>query len=108
VRVTAIKTEGGLLQREVLERVAAEDTDLPGMEQQAYHLAPHERLGEAINRSWNRLLGLWEACSDALKGRGEKDAATGLTRDRWLLPLFDELGYGRLQRSTAVEIERWR
>lgn len=102
---TAIKTEGGLLPREVLERVAAEDTDLPGMEQQAYHLPPNERLGEAINRSWNRLLGLWEAYSDALKGRGENDAATGLTRDRWLLPLFDELGYGRLQRSTAVDIE---
>jgi hypothetical protein len=105
VPITAIKTEGGLLPREVLARVAAEDADLPGMEQQAYHLPPNERLGEAINRSWNRLLGLWEAYSEALNGRPENDAATGLTRDRWLLPLFDELGYGRLQRSTAVEIE---
>jgi hypothetical protein len=102
---TAIKTEGGLLPREVLERVAAEDTELRGMEQQAYHLPSNERLGEAINRSWNRLLGLWRAYSDALEERGDNDAATGLTRDRWLLPLFDELGYGRLQRSTAVEIE---
>lgn len=102
---TAIRTEGGLLPREILERVAAQDPELPGLAQEHFHLPPNERLGEAINRSWNRLLGLWEAFSEALEARGENDAATGLTRDRWLLPLFDELGYGRLQRSTAVEIE---
>lgn len=31
---------------------------------------------------------------------------TGLTRDRSLLPLYDELGYGRLQRHAAFEIDR--
>jgi hypothetical protein len=103
---TAIKTEGGLLPREVLERIAAGDPDLPGTGQDTYHIPPNERIGERINRAWNRLLGLWEAYSHDLKARGEGDAATGLTRDRWLLPLFDELGFGRLQRSTAIQIER--
>jgi hypothetical protein len=103
---TAIKTEGGLLPREVLERIAAGDPDLPGTGQDTYHIPPNERIGERINRAWNRLLGLWEAYSHDLKVRGEGDAATGLTRDRWLLPLFDELGFGRLQRSTAIQIER--
>jgi hypothetical protein len=103
---TAIKTEGGLLPREVLERIAAGDPDLPGTGQDTYHIPPNERIGERINRAWNRLLGLWEAYSHDLKARGEGDAATGLTRDRWLLPLFDEFGFGRLQRSTAIQIER--
>jgi Eco57I restriction-modification methylase len=102
---TAIKTEGGLLPRETLQRVANEDGSLPGMRPKDYHLAPNERLGEAINRAWNRLLGFWETFSDELGKRAEGDAATGLTRDRWLLPLFEELGYGRLQRSAAVEID---
>lgn len=102
---TAIRTEGGLVPREMLERISAGDPDLPGSRQQDYHLPPRERLGEAINRSWNRLLGLWESYSEALEKRREDDPAVGLTRDRWLLPLFDELGYGRLQRSTAVDIE---
>jgi hypothetical protein len=29
----------------------------------------------------------------------------GLTRDRWLLHLFAELGYGRVQRHAAFEID---
>ena len=33
------------------------------------------------------------------------DPATGLTRDRWLLILFAELGYGRLPPANAVEID---
>jgi hypothetical protein len=102
---TTVKTQGGLLPPEVLERIAAGDSTLPGADRATYHLAEHERLGEAINRSWNRLLGLWTAFRDALEQRPASDLAVGLTRDRWLLPLFDELGYGRLIRSAAVEIE---
>ena len=35
----------------------------------------------------------------------EKDLGTGVTRERWLLPLFQELGYGRLLVTKAVEID---
>lgn len=35
----------------------------------------------------------------------EHDLGTTLTRERWLLPLFRELDYGRLQTATAVEID---
>ena len=42
---------------------------------------------------------------EAVEKEPETSVATGLTRDRWLLPLFQELGYGRLPRSTAIEIE---
>jgi hypothetical protein len=34
----------------------------------------------------------------------EKDAGTTLTRERWLLPLFNELGYGRLQPKPVIVI----
>jgi hypothetical protein len=46
---------------------------------------------------------LWARFRKELEGLHEGDAATGLTRDRWLLPLFDELGYGRIQRHQAFE-----
>src|SRR3546814_9945543 len=59
-----IRTEGGLLSRALLERVAAGDKTLAGMAPEAYHLAPNEKLGEAITRSWNRLVGAWEAFSE--------------------------------------------
>ncbi len=101
----AVKTEGLLLPRELLARVAALDAKLPGTRPEDYHLPPGERINETINRSWNHLSGVWKRFSQEVAGQPTGDAATGSTRDRWLLPLFQELGYGRLQREKAVEIE---
>jgi hypothetical protein len=99
-----VTTEGGLLPSEVLARIAAGDRTLPGLRPEDYHLASGERLGEMINRSWNRLVGAWMGFREALSRQPSGDAATGLTRERWLLVLFSELGYGRLQLAEPVTI----
>ncbi|HEY9557355.1 MAG TPA: hypothetical protein VIR58_11515, partial [Acidimicrobiales bacterium] len=100
-----IRTEGGLLSRALLERVAAGDKTLAGMAPEAYHLAPNEKLGEAITRSWNRLVGAWEAFSEIVTNLpADEKTATTITRQRWSLLLFQELGYGQLQTAKAVEI----
>lgn len=70
-----------------------------------YHLAEGERLNEAITRSWNRLATLWVHFQDAVAKLPEQDLRTTLTRERWLLPLFQELGYGRLQTTRALEVK---
>ncbi|QFG03958.1 Eco57I restriction-modification methylase domain-containing protein [Tepidiforma bonchosmolovskayae] len=106
---STIRTEGGILPPDLLARIAANDQSLGGLEPGDYHLSPGDRLGEAITRSWNRLVGTWRAFKDELErqqgqpGRGE--SVTTLTRERWLLPLFSELGYGRLPTSRAIEID---
>ena len=94
---TTVKTEGGILPAGLLQRIA-EGRDLEGLRpEDDYHLFPGERLNEAINRAWNRCLGAWRAF-DAQRARlPESDRGTTLTRERWLLVLFQELGYGRLQ-----------
>ncbi len=102
---SAVRTEGGILPAELLERLAAGDKDIPGLAPEDYHLGPHERLGEAVNRSWSRLLGAWASFRDASDRLPEGNPATRLTRERWLLPLFQELGYGRLLRSKALEVD---
>ena len=102
---TTIHTEGALLPVDLLQRISENNKNLEGLNPESYHLAPGEKLNEAINRSWNRLSGLWGAFQAARGRLGSTDAGTTLTRERWLLPLFQELGFGRLSTSKAIEIE---
>ncbi len=102
---TAIQTEGGLLPPALLQRVSEGDKELAGLSPEAYHLAPGERLNEAINRSWNRLTGAWETFNERLAGAASGDATAQLTRQSWLLPLYQELGYGQLQPAKGFDVE---
>lgn len=102
---TTLRVEGAILPPDLLQRVADGDKTLEGLTPEAYHLDKGEKLNEAINRAWNRLLGAWLAFRDAAAKLPEGDVGTTVTRERWLLPLFDELGYGRLQTTKAIEIE---
>jgi len=102
---STIRTEGGLLPAEFLQRVAQGDKGIDGLTPEAYHLAGNLKLNEAINRSWNVLLGAWEKFKTESEKVAPLDTGTSVTREAWLLPLFQELGYGRLQTSKAVEIE---
>ena len=103
-RFQTVKTEGGLLPADLLARIAAGDPAVGGLAPEAYHLAKSERLNEAANRAWNRLQGAWEGFKAGMAKLPESDAGTSLTRERWLLILFQELGYGRLQAAKAVEV----
>ena len=100
-----VRTEGGLLPADLLARVRSLDRKLAGLDEPAYGLAKGERFGEATSRSWNKLLGAWTNFSEELSKLPEPDPATTITRERFLLPLFDELGYGRLTPAKAIELE---
>ncbi|MDI6817043.1 MAG: S24 family peptidase [Actinomycetota bacterium] len=102
---TSIKTEGAILPTDLLQRIAQGDRTLDGLTPGDYHLAPGEKLNEAINRSWNRCLGAWANFRGAVAKLKENEPATTPTRERWLLPLFQELGYGRLLTAKAIHIE---
>ncbi len=103
---TTIKTEGNLLPIDLLHRIAEGDSGLKGLTPDSYHLTKSERLNEVINRAWNRCEGVWRSFQSDAASLPETDAGTTLTRERWLLPLFQELEYGRLLTSKAQEIER--
>src|SRR4051812_9555647 len=102
---TTIRTEGGLLPADLLARVASQDRDVPRVRPADYHLVQGELLGEWITRSWNRLTVARKLFSTTLAVLPADDAGTTLTRERWLLPLFEELGYGRLQTSRAEAVD---
>src|SRR5207249_3596562 len=64
-----------------------------------------ETIGQVVNRAWNSLVGTWWSFQSALQKLPDSDPATSLTREQWLLPLFEVLGFGRLVPTKAIEIE---
>lgn len=101
----AIKTEGGLLPHDLLQRIAARDPKLPGLKDADYGILDHERESEVVNRSWTRLLAAWVGFRTALEKESPTATATTATRDRWLLPLFQELSFGRLSKRQAFDLD---
>lgn len=100
-----VRTEGAILPAELLQRIVGGDATLEGLKSTDYHLSPGERLGEAATRSWNRLIGVWQTYREIVDNLPEETIGTTETRERWLLPLFQELGYGRLQTQRSIEID---
>ena len=68
---------------------------MPGQTAQDYQLTPGMAINAAVARAWDAALGAHRAWKTALARLPETDPATALTRDKWLLPLLYELGYGR-------------
>ncbi len=101
---STIRTEGAMLPSDILVRVASGDKSLGGLGESSYHLAPGEKIGEATNRAWNRLQAAWANFQTSREKLAPGDTGTSLTRERWLLPLFQLLDYGRLQVAEAEEI----
>jgi len=101
---TTIRTEGALLSPDFLAWIAAGGKNLNGMTPGSYGLKG-EGLNEQINRSWNRIVGAWTVFQHVIERTPPSASKTGITRERWLLPLFAELGYERLMSSKAIEID---
>lgn len=101
---TTVTTEGAVLPADLLARIAEGDAGLDGLTADSYHLSG-ERIGEATSRAWTRLLSAWSAFQTSLAKSPGEALVTGVTRERWLLPLFQELGYGRLSPSRGIEHE---
>lgn len=103
--LSAVRSEGSLLPADLLARVLAEDKEVPGLAPEDYHLGKHEKINEAVSRSWNRLLGAWSSFREHLENFGEDLAGTTETRERWLYLVFQELGYGRLHKASGLRVE---
>jgi hypothetical protein len=95
-----VRAVGGILPADLLSKVMS-GGEVPGLNPGDYHLASGETVREAANRAWSYLSGVWMAYRMGLDTLPADDTATSLTREKWLLVLFRELGYGRLQNTPA-------
>lgn len=99
-----IRSEGGLLPADLLRRILDPREKMPGTTPEEYGLPHGERINETITQSWNRLRRHWAEFSAAARKLPSGEAATGLTNDRWSIPLLRELGFGILPTSVGPEI----
>lgn len=97
-----VQSCGQLLPMDALQRILNRDPGMDGLSRADFHLVV-ERLNEAINRSWQKLLVVWRNFRQARGHLAVSEPGTGLTRENWLLPLFNELGYGRLSSARAEQ-----
>ena len=99
--VSTVRVVGGVLPADVVGRALA--GDLPGMAADDYHLGSGERISGAAARSWDYLVGIYASFRSTLSAQPDR-IATGLTREKWLLLLMRELGYGRVPTTTGGHI----
>lgn len=95
----AITVVGGVVPPSLLGRIqAGEVNDARSMTPASFHLAGTETVRDAASRTWMYLQGAWSAWreSDAAKRPDGQGAGTGDARQKWLLVLLRELGYGQV------------
>jgi hypothetical protein len=68
---------------------------MPGQKPTDYGLIGALTVNGAAARAWDVLLPAHQAWKAGIAKLPSEDAATGYTRDKWLLPLLYEFGYGR-------------
>lgn len=99
-----VQVEGAILPVDLLQRVAVGDSRLEGLRPEDYHLTG-EKVNEATNRAWNRLLPVWDAFKAAAEKLPAHDDGRALTLNRWLLPLWRDLDYGQLDSAKPFSID---
>ena len=102
---TTIRSEGGLLPIEFIRRIESFERDIVGNSSADYHLIEGETILQRISADWSRMKNAWQAFQAARGKLADSDIGTSITREKWLLPLFTSLEYGRLDKATAIDIE---
>jgi len=92
---TTIRVEGAILPIDLLERIAKNEKGIEGLKEEDYHLSG-ETIKDAISQSWNRLRASWANFQNLKAKLPTNEPGTTITREKWLSPLFQQLGYGRL------------
>lgn len=95
-----VRVEGSILPTDLLQRVAAGDPRLEGLRAEDYGLVG-EKVNEATNNAWSRLLAAWDTFKNAIEKLPASDSGHKPTVDRWLLPFWKVLGYGTLDKSQS-------
>ncbi|MCX5393734.1 DNA methyltransferase [Streptomyces sp. NBC_00094] len=98
---TAVHTVGALLPADMLVRIseAKSSKDLRGLAPSDYRIAGSRSVRDEAERHWDNLKSLWRELREKLPAEPEASVradSTGYARANWMEPLFEALGFGRL------------
>lgn len=93
--LASVHTIGGLFPADMLQRIA-EGKDVSGAMSGDYGLPSSRSVRDAAERSWEQLKPLWKELREQLP-EGTSFDPTSRAMNDWLAPLFQELGFGKLE-----------
>ncbi len=100
---TTLVIEGGLLGLELVERLRESPEEVPGQKPADFGLSPTARLGDEIQDAFSACAAQWRGFTRRLSGHAE-GSLTSLTREQWVLPLLQVLGFHPSARRRAFEV----
>lgn len=99
----AITIEGGLVSGDLVEQIAATPQEVTGQLPRDFRL--EGRLSDEIQKAFSDGLIHWNAFNARIAR--SKESATTITRETWVLPLLEELGFTLAFQRAAAAAGRW-
>jgi hypothetical protein len=99
----SIRIEGGLLGPDVLDQLIA--AELPGQKAGDFGLEAKRNLNDEIAAVFADARALWGVFQNRLARLPETDYATSLTREMWMLPFLNLLGYAPRFNQRAFDVD---
>jgi hypothetical protein len=97
---TTIVSEGNLIPADLLAEIATGTAE--GQQPTDFGFEKSRRLSDEIAAAWADAKAYWEALQRSLRRLRDDDPATTVTRERWIVPLFETLGYKLTYQPTAA------
>ena len=99
-----IRIEGGLLSPDFLETIH----DQPGQKPSDFGLDARRSLVDEVTAVWSDVRAYWEAFERRRARAKDGESLTSATREAWIIPLLEALGYRLTFQRRAVEADgRW-
>jgi hypothetical protein len=100
---TTVVTEGNLIPADLLEQIAGGE-GVVGQQPADFGFDKTRRMTDEIAAAWADARAYWEAFQRRLRRLSETDPATSDTREHWIGPLLESLGYTLTYIPTAAVV----
>ncbi len=96
----SIDIEGGFLPADLIDRIAS-GQQVEGQQPKDFGLGPNSRISDEVQGAFSDVRAFWDAF--ARRRAHSRESLTSLTREAWMVPLLERLGFSpQYQRAAAL------